>query len=61
MSNDTIQIQEKLEGWAKETINVYNRIVETLNEKSPDKKWGYYTQSVLKRDTLNPDILIFYP
>ena len=36
MSNDTIQIQEKLEGWAKETINVYNRIVETLNEKSPD-------------------------
>jgi hypothetical protein len=58
MSNDTIQIQEKLEGWAKETINVYNRIVETLNEKSPDKKWGYYTQSVLKRDTLNPDILI---
>ena len=58
MSNDRKQIQVKLESWAKETVNVYNRIVETLNEKKPDIKWGYYTQSVLNRETLNPDILI---
>ena len=54
MSNDKNQIQEKLASWAKETVNVYNPIVDTLNKESR----GYYTQSVLNRDTLDPDLLI---
>lgn len=54
MSNDKNQIQEKLASWAKETVNVYNPIVDTLNKESR----GYYTQSVLNRETLDPDLLI---
>ena len=50
MSNDKSQFQEKLRKWAEETIKVYNPIANSL---------GYYTQSVLDRETLDPDILIF--
>ena len=53
-----MNIQEKLVSWAKETVNVYNPIVETLNKESSNITWGYYTQSVLNRETLNPDLMI---
>lgn len=49
MSNDKNQIQEKLRKWAEETVKVYNPIAESL---------GYYTQSALNRETLDPDMLI---
>ena len=49
MSNDKRQIQERLRKWAEETVKVYNPIANSL---------GYYTQSVLDRKSLNPDLLI---
>lgn len=49
MSNEKKQIQEKLRKWAEETVKVYNPIADSL---------GYYTQSALNRETLDPDILI---
>ena len=49
MNNEKKQIQEKLRKWAEETVKVYNPIANCL---------GYYTQSVLDRETLDPDILI---
>lgn len=42
-------IKEQLEKWAKETVDVYNPIANGL---------GYYTQSVLNRKSLDPDLLI---
>lgn len=51
-------IQEKLIDWAKETVNVYNSITETLNKKDPGKKWGYYTQTPLSLVSQSPDLLI---
>ena len=51
-------IQEKLIDWAKETVNIYNSITETLNKKDPDKKWGYYTQTPLSLVSQSPDLLI---
>lgn len=49
MSNDNRQIQERLRKWAEETVKVYNPIANSL---------GYYTQSVLDRETLDPDLVI---
>lgn len=49
MNNEKSQIQEKLRKWAEETVKVYNPIANSL---------GYYTQSVLDRETLDPDLLI---
>lgn len=49
MSNEKNQTQEKLRKWAEETVKVYNPIAESL---------GYYTQSALNRETLDPDMLI---
>ena len=49
MSNEKNQIQERLRKWAKDTVKVYNPIANSL---------GYYTQSVLDRETLDPDIII---
>ncbi len=49
MSNDKRQIQERLRKWAEETVKVYNPIANSL---------GYYTQSVLDRETLDPDLII---
>lgn len=51
-------IQKQLIDWAKETVNVYNSIAETLNKKDPDKKWGYYTQTPLSLVSQSPDLLI---
>lgn len=58
MSNEKNQIQEKLASWAKETVNVYNPIVETLNKKSLNKDWGYYTQTPLSLVSQSPDLLV---
>ena len=52
MNNDIKQIQEKLESWAEETVNVYNPIAKTL-------KMGYYTQTPLSLVSQSPDLLIF--
>ena len=49
MSNDKRKIQERLRKWAEETVKVYNPIANSL---------GYYTQSVLDRETLDPDLII---
>lgn len=46
-----MSIQNELREWAEETVNVYNPMAQTTG-------LGYYTQSVLNRETLNPDILI---
>lgn len=51
MSNEKSQIQEKLEGWAEETVNVYNPMAQTTG-------LGYYTQSVLNRENLRPELVI---
>ena len=58
MSNDKSQIQEKLASWAKETVNVYNPIADTLNKESSNEKWGYYTQTPLSLVSQSPDLLI---
>ena len=44
-----MSIQKELVKWAKETVDVYNPIANGL---------GYYTQSVLNRKSLDPDLLI---
>lgn len=49
MNSEKSQIQEKLRKWAEKTVKVYNPIANSL---------GYYTQSVLNRETIDPDILI---
>ena len=46
-----MSIQIELVKWAKETADVYNPMAKTTG-------LGYYTQSVLDRETLNPDLLI---
>jgi hypothetical protein len=46
-----MNIQKELMDWADKTVNVYNPLAQT-------KKLGYYTQSVLNRETLDPDLLI---
>ena len=46
-----MSIQKELVKWAKETVDVYNPMAKTTG-------LGYYTQSVLDRETLNPDLLI---
>lgn len=58
MSNDKNQIQEKLASWAKETVDVYNPIADTLNKESSNEKWGYYTQTPLSLVSQSPDLLI---
>jgi len=58
MSNDKSQIQEKLASWAKETVDVYNPIADTLNKESSNEKWGYYTQTPLSLVSQSPDLLI---
>lgn len=58
MNYDIKQIQEKLRKWAEETVGVYNPIVETLNKKSSNEKWGYYTQTPLSLVSQSPDILV---
>ena len=45
------QIQKELAKWARETVDVYNPMAKTTG-------LGYYTQSVLDRETLDPDLLI---
>ena len=47
-----MSIQEKLESWAEETVNVYNPIAKTL-------EMGYYTQTPLSLVSQSPDLLIF--
>lgn len=44
-------IKEELLDWAEKTINVYNPMAQRTG-------LGYYTQSVLDRKSLNPDLLI---
>ena len=51
MSNEKSHIQEKLRRWAEETVEVYNPIAQTTG-------LGYYTQSVLNRENLRPELLI---
>ena len=46
-----MSIQNELREWAEETVNVYNPMAQTAG-------LGYYTQSVLNRETLDPDLLI---
>ena len=46
-----MSIQNELREWAEETVNVYNPMAQTTG-------LGYYTQSVLNRETLDPDLLI---
>ncbi len=58
MSNDKVQIQEKLASWAKETVDVYNPIADNLNKESSNEKWGYYTQTPLSLVSQSPDLLI---
>lgn len=46
-----MDIQKELKKWAEKTINVYNPMAQRTG-------LGYYTQSVLDRKSLNPDLLI---
>jgi hypothetical protein len=44
-------IQKDLIDWAKETVEIYNPMAQTTG-------LGYYTQSVLNRENLKPELLI---
>ena len=46
-----MDIQKELAKWAKDTVDVYNPMAKTTG-------LGYYTQSVLDRETLDPDLMI---
>lgn len=46
-----MNIQKELIDWAKETVEIYNPMAQTTG-------LGYYTQSILNRENLKPELLI---
>lgn len=51
MNIEKNQIQEELADWAEKTVEVYNPMAQSTG-------LGYYTQSVLNRENLKPELLI---